>query len=349
MKRLVAAHPFWAFYAIAVLFPALLMVYLAGAEIWQQSVQGPQYSILAEFARIKAELVEAHPALFHHEDSWVLYVSGYWRFPIGAPFFFFPAGPTVAALLLLGWLQGRRGLAPLLRLYLPAQGSLSAREAMLVYAGLVAGIASMVSLVLAREYLLGSPERVTGFLHHLGLIDWRVFLGTWVMALFFNQGGALEELGWRGYALPLMVRRLGNPLSASILLGFLWAMWHFPREVLALIQGQQNLGELLPQQAAFITMCIAMSVVATWFVNLTGGSVLPAIIIHGTLNLVGGMFAQAQVGMRSAIAWDGPLMWLAAAGAVLLVAGTDLGWARRIALHAGRDPSATWVGEPTRL
>jgi hypothetical protein len=349
LRRFADARPFWTFYLLALAFPTLLMVYMAGVEVWQQSVHGPQYSVLAEFSRVKAELIQNHPALFHHEDSWVLYVSCYALLPLGAPFFFFPAGPTVAAIVVVAWLYGRGSLGALLRLYLPVQGSLGAREAARIYAGLVAGLCLMVSLTIAREHLLGSSERAGHFLRHLGVIDWQVFLGTWIMALFFNQGGALEELGWRGFGLPLVIRRLGNPLLATLLLGFLWAMWHFPREVLALAQGQQTVAVLLPQQAAFIVLCCAMSVVATWFVNLTGGSVLPAIMIHGTLNLTGGMFEAGRIGIRSEMGWEAPMMWMAAAAVVLLLAGTDLGWKRRLELHGGRDPSDAWTRNPARL
>jgi len=45
--------------------------------------------------------------------------------------------------------------------------------------------------------------------------------------LFAVPAGVLEEIGWTGYALPKMLSK-SDAMSASLVLGLLWALWHLP-------------------------------------------------------------------------------------------------------------------------
>jgi len=350
LKRFFLNRPFWSYYMLAVAFPAFLfLLYLPAIQIVGQSMNGPEYSTMGVFMQLKGGLIERYPALFHHSDSWVLYVCSYFLFPMGWPMFFMPAAPTTAALIVTAVARGKTAVKALLGLYRPIQGALTGREGLRIYAVLIAGIAFMTMTACLMEYFFGDPERAIGYLPHLGVIQWDIFLMTWFMGLLFNQGGALEELGWRGYALPMLIRKLGSPLNATLLLGVCWALWHFPREIWPLLQGAQSISELLASQVWFILMCCGMSIVATYFVNITGGSVLPAIIIHGAFNQIGGMFTAEHVGMRTELAGDGAYMWMAAAVVILLLAGRDLGWKRRLQLLQDKDPADNWVDQPPRI
>jgi len=40
-------------------------------------------------------------------------------------------------------------------------------------------------------------------------------------------GGGLEEPGWRGFALQRLQHRY-SPLRSSVILGVIWAFWHWP-------------------------------------------------------------------------------------------------------------------------
>jgi len=80
-----------------------------------------------------------------------------------------------------------------------------------------------------------------------------------------------EEIGWRGFALPRLQRRMG-PLPAALLLGTVWAVWHVP---MLLIQDTPH--GLLPLMLAYF---VAGSVAFSWIFNHTGGSLLLMVIAH---------------------------------------------------------------------
>jgi membrane protease YdiL (CAAX protease family) len=86
-----------------------------------------------------------------------------------------------------------------------------------------------------------------------------------------------EEVGWRGYALPRLQRRVGA-LPASLLLGVIWAGVHLP---LWLLPGFGFAGQSVPLYVVQIT---AVSVVLAWLYNGTGGSVLLTGLAHAAAN-----------------------------------------------------------------
>lgn len=89
--------------------------------------------------------------------------------------------------------------------------------------------------------------------------------------------GPVEELGWRGLALPLLQRRLA-PLWAGLVLGVVWALWHLP--AFALSGTPQSEWSF----ASFFVGVVALSVVITALFNASGGSVLVAALAHFQAN-----------------------------------------------------------------
>jgi membrane protease YdiL (CAAX protease family) len=76
-----------------------------------------------------------------------------------------------------------------------------------------------------------------------------------------------EEIGWRGFALPRLQVRY-SALTASIYLGVLWAVWHFP-----LLLDPNNAMSNFPWYVMMVNMA-AMSVIYAWIYNSTRGSLL---------------------------------------------------------------------------
>jgi uncharacterized protein len=105
---------------------------------------------------------------------------------------------------------------------------------------------------------------------------------AYATALPFGPLG--EELGWRGYALPWLLRRWG-PWTASLILGVLWTFWHLPMMLLFP-------GAALPDYLPLTTLTIllytaeltAVTCIMTFLLGRTGGSVLMAVLFHLAFN-----------------------------------------------------------------
>ncbi len=85
--------------------------------------------------------------------------------------------------------------------------------------------------------------------------------------------GPLEEFGWRGFALPLLQRRMA-PVWSALVLGTIWGAWHLPA---FLLSGTQQSGWAF---GPFLAGCLAISVIATGLFNATRGSILLAAVLH---------------------------------------------------------------------
>jgi uncharacterized protein len=94
--------------------------------------------------------------------------------------------------------------------------------------------------------------------------------------ILFFIGAICEEVGYIGYAIEPMQKRFGV-LSASILIGIVWALWHYP----SIIQQGHNFYWMI-----WATLgTIAVRVLIVWIFNNTGKSLFACILFHTILNL----------------------------------------------------------------
>jgi membrane protease YdiL (CAAX protease family) len=118
-----------------------------------------------------------------------------------------------------------------------------------------------------------------------------------------------EEPGWRGYALPRLQAHRSS-LSASLLLGFLWGLWHFP---LWLTKGNSILGTFLGWSMLGL---MATTVMFTWIYNHTRGSLLLALLFHTSIAITGLFLASADTHpiVDAALSWGAALLVIAVFG-----------------------------------
>lgn len=91
-----------------------------------------------------------------------------------------------------------------------------------------------------------------------------------------------EEIGWHGYVIDRMQARW-NALSASILLGIVWAVWH----IIPMIQMQEPPVWITWQCINIATTRILM----VWIYNNAGKSVFVTILFHAMYNVSTLLFA----------------------------------------------------------
>jgi uncharacterized protein len=111
---------------------------------------------------------------------------------------------------------------------------------------------------------------------------WSIFPFA-IFILFF--GPVPEEIGWRGYGLDSLALKFGG-LIASLILGFVWGLWHVP---LFLIEGYPLAGytdEPL-RLISFFLYLFPKSILYTYVYYMNNRSILSAILLHFTVNLVG--------------------------------------------------------------
>jgi len=108
---------------------------------------------------------------------------------------------------------------------------------------------------------------------------------AWILLVCFAHnlllGGSLgEELGWRGFLLPALLRDR-SPLSASIVLAIVGGLWHLPIDLYAGF-GVTGLGAILVR----IVFLVPVSILFTWFYLRSNGSLLIAILLHTSVNVM---------------------------------------------------------------
>ncbi|MDY5784772.1 CPBP family intramembrane glutamic endopeptidase, partial [Corynebacterium sp.] len=136
---------------------------------------------------------------------------------------------------------------------------------------------------------------------------------TFVTYLVYLAGGPLqEEPGWRGFALPRMQESM-HPLVAAVGLGTVHTFWHAP---LFFTDEWDTARSDAGQLVAYLLLIVALSIVLSWVFNISGGSSIPAILAHNSLNW-GLLFAGNMLGDPVDNTWPAALTMAVLAAVIL--------------------------------
>lgn len=174
-------------------------------------------------------------------------------------------GPTVGAFVMTGLTEGKAGTVRLLRRYVQW------RVGIQWYFFVLLGIPLII--VLGTIVIPGALSSFQPILGPLLIAYPMAFLLT-----FFLGGPLGEEPGWRGFALPRLQERNG-PLWGSVILGVLWALWHFP-----LFWSGVWTPPTIPNMIMFTVMITTLTIIMTWVFNHAKGSLLLMMLMHASFN-----------------------------------------------------------------
>ncbi len=126
-------------------------------------------------------------------------------------------------------------------------------------------------------------------LHLIGRSAWQAFydgqvtlyfrpLAMWPSAILPSLliAGLGEELGWRGFALPRL-QSIMTPLRAALVIGLVHTLWHLPTYWAG--------AGIHPVPAIWMPFfAIPFTIIAVWFFNRSGGSLVFAVGFHTIAN-----------------------------------------------------------------
>lgn len=179
-------------------------------------------------------------------------------------------GPTLAAFVVTGTLEGKAGIKVLLRRYV--QWRVGLRWYLLAVFGY-----PLLSLI-TMSFFLGAEPWV--YLTR----EWPKFFTAYLPALLIFPALITwgEEPGWRGFALTQM-QPLFGPIKSSLILGFLHSLWHLP--IFLIVAGPVAAGPF--NLVGFMQNTVSIMLITilwTWVFNNARGSILIAVLLHASLN-----------------------------------------------------------------
>ncbi len=126
------------------------------------------------------------------------------------------------------------------------------------------------------------------------------YLSSWLqIALISAAYYITEELGWRGFMLPRILF-MHTWIKSSLLVGIIWSIWHYPIWITSSWATTGSLTEISLMVTASSIFAIGVSVMLTWIFKNTRGSILLAMLLHGS--------SQANLTKMYAAAGDSSLL-----------------------------------------
>jgi len=209
--------------------------------------------------------------------SWLFWIpealiaQGTWNAPEGlkiflaGPFNLGPWGPLFAVIAITFMYEGGTGVKTLLKRSLMTKLGKWWWAILLTFPVLIGGS-------VALSVLLGNP------VPELEALAQPIALPIALVWIFFLGGPLQEEFGWRGYAFENL-RSKYDALTASIIAGLMWGLWHLPLFFVPRAEDYYN----RPLWGLLLTTTL-VGIILAWFYANTNGSIFAAMLGHTMFN-----------------------------------------------------------------
>lgn len=199
--------------------------------------------------------------------------------------------PALSAVLVAWWAQGKAGIATIFQRYRTWRFSIAWYLFALLVIPVIYGIGLLLTslsthVVIGNLFIANSPF---------------FLLVAYVYLMIINSG---EEIGWRGFALPLLETQFRRPLFVGLLLGIFWALWHLPLYIYPALA-------TMPYPVFFF-FAVGLSVIYVHLFRQTKGSLWPVVMLHAATDVLPRLIQLTQLGL---------LFWISATVLTWVVAG----------------------------
>ena len=208
-------------------------------------------------------------------------------------------GPLVSSLIVIRINHGHGGVLQWLREILHPRG---------VVLWILTGAFLLPVIVGGLHY--GLYRILGGAVDFSGALPWYSYLLALIPTALLTGGN--EEPGWRGFALPALIRRF-HPITATLILGVIHSAWHLPL-----------MGRYETSFGVYLFNLVGLTFIFNWLYFKSQRSVLPVMLFHAGTNVIGRFLPtplDVLDGFGTHVLLRGVIYWIIAIALLIATAG----------------------------
>lgn len=180
-------------------------------------------------------------------------------------------GPLLSAFICTGIFEGKRGMKDLFA------NLIKVKPVLYLLIALLSPFALLLISVVSDHFISGTQISISAIFQSKEFSQFSLPVFFLYNLLFFGFG---EEAGWRGFALPALLKQF-NLFQATLLLTVIWAAWHWPLFLYRPGYTAMDIGGM----TGWVLSLLTGSILLSWLYVSTRKSVLICAIFHSTIDV----------------------------------------------------------------